>query len=96
VGWGRGTALVSWGSLPVRVRVRAPGLGSALPQLRPGPADSSPSARSMLGRIQAQAFSFDQTFQPYQKDDFVMVGIGERGRGGRSFGCSWEHSMTCS
>ncbi|GAB1293857.1 Cilia- and flagella-associated protein 300 [Apodemus speciosus] len=26
----------------------------------------------MLGRIQAQAFSFDQTFQPYQKDDFVM------------------------
>ncbi|XP_052607790.1 cilia- and flagella-associated protein 300 isoform X3 [Peromyscus californicus insignis] len=31
---------------------------------------------SMLGRIQAQAFSFDQTFQPYQKDDFVMVGMG--------------------
>lgn len=30
----------------------------------------------MLGRIQAQAFSFDQTFQPYQKDDFVMVGMG--------------------
>ncbi|XP_027270965.1 cilia- and flagella-associated protein 300 isoform X3 [Cricetulus griseus] len=28
---------------------------------------------SMLGRIQAQAFSFDQTFQPYQKDDFVMA-----------------------
>uniref|UniRef100_A0A8C9CQV5 Cilia- and flagella-associated protein 300 n=1 Tax=Peromyscus maniculatus bairdii TaxID=230844 RepID=A0A8C9CQV5_PERMB len=28
---------------------------------------------SMLGRIQAQAFSFDQAFQPYQKDDFVMA-----------------------
>ncbi|XP_032766807.1 cilia- and flagella-associated protein 300 isoform X1 [Rattus rattus] len=28
---------------------------------------------SMLGRIQAQAFGFDQTFQPYQKDDFVMA-----------------------
>ncbi|XP_055471568.1 cilia- and flagella-associated protein 300 isoform X1 [Psammomys obesus] len=28
---------------------------------------------SMLGRIQAQAFSFDQKFQPYQKDDFVMA-----------------------
>lgn len=51
-----------------------------LPQLRAGPTDSSPSARSMLGRIQAQAFSFDQTFQPYQKDDFVMVGMGGRRR----------------
>nr|XP_034347365.1 cilia- and flagella-associated protein 300 isoform X3 [Arvicanthis niloticus] len=28
---------------------------------------------SMLGRIQAQAFNFDRTFQPYQKDDFVMA-----------------------
>ncbi|KAK6486088.1 cilia- and flagella-associated protein 300 isoform X1 [Huso huso] len=26
---------------------------------------------SMLGRITAQAFNFDQFFQPYQKDDFV-------------------------
>ncbi|MBZ3869935.1 hypothetical protein SUZIE_105425 [Sciurus carolinensis] len=29
---------------------------------------------SMLGRIKAQAFGFDQTFQAYRKDDFVMVG----------------------
>ncbi|KAG8523259.1 Cilia- and flagella-associated protein 300 [Galemys pyrenaicus] len=29
---------------------------------------------SMLGRIQAQAFGFDQTFRAYRKDDFVMVG----------------------
>lgn len=33
----------------------------------------------MLGRIQAQAFGFDQTFQPYQKDDFVTVGMGREG-----------------
>lgn len=32
--------------------------------------------RSMLGRIKAQAFGFDQTFQVYRKDDFVMVGMG--------------------
>ena len=31
--------------------------------------------RSMLGRIEAQAFGFDQTFQTYRKDDFVMVGM---------------------
>ena len=31
--------------------------------------------RSMLGRIEAQAFGFDQTFQAYRKDDFVMVGM---------------------
>ena len=29
----------------------------------------------MLGRIEAQAFGFDQTFQTYRKDDFVMVGM---------------------
>ncbi|KAM7084818.1 cilia- and flagella-associated protein 300 isoform 2-T2 [Molossus nigricans] len=28
---------------------------------------------SMLGRIRAQAFGFDQVFQPYRKDDFVMA-----------------------
>ncbi|XP_006044857.2 cilia- and flagella-associated protein 300 isoform X1 [Bubalus bubalis] len=28
---------------------------------------------SMLGRIEAQAFGFDQTFQTYRKDDFVMA-----------------------
>ncbi|XP_037361622.1 cilia- and flagella-associated protein 300 isoform X2 [Talpa occidentalis] len=28
---------------------------------------------SMLGRIQAQAFGFDETFQTYRKDDFVMA-----------------------
>uniref|UniRef100_A0A2K6UTE6 Cilia- and flagella-associated protein 300 n=1 Tax=Saimiri boliviensis boliviensis TaxID=39432 RepID=A0A2K6UTE6_SAIBB len=28
---------------------------------------------SMLGRIKAQAFGFDQAFQAYRKDDFVMV-----------------------
>ncbi|KAK2096155.1 hypothetical protein P7K49_025189, partial [Saguinus oedipus] len=28
---------------------------------------------SMLGRIKAQAFNFDQTFQAYRKDDFVMA-----------------------
>uniref|UniRef100_A0A4W2HWR3 Cilia- and flagella-associated protein 300 n=1 Tax=Bos indicus x Bos taurus TaxID=30522 RepID=A0A4W2HWR3_BOBOX len=28
---------------------------------------------SMLGRIEAQAFGFDQTFQAYRKDDFVMA-----------------------
>ncbi|XP_050614231.1 cilia- and flagella-associated protein 300 isoform X1 [Macaca thibetana thibetana] len=28
---------------------------------------------SMLGRIKAQAFGFDQTFQAYRKDDFVMA-----------------------
>ncbi|XP_032975928.1 cilia- and flagella-associated protein 300 isoform X3 [Rhinolophus ferrumequinum] len=28
---------------------------------------------SMLGRIQAQAFGFDQNFQAHRKDDFVMV-----------------------
>nr|AAH54869.1 C11orf70 protein [Homo sapiens] len=27
----------------------------------------------MLGRIKAQAFGFDQTFQSYRKDDFVMA-----------------------
>lgn len=32
-------------------------------------------SRSMLGRIQAQAFGFDQKFQAYRKDDFVMVGM---------------------
>lgn len=53
------------------MRLRAP-----LPHLRPRPTDSPLSVRSMLGRIQAQAFSFDQKFQPYQKDDFVMVGMG--------------------
>lgn len=31
--------------------------------------------RSMLGRIEAQAFGFDQTFQTYRKDDFIMVGM---------------------
>ncbi|ELK16513.1 65 kDa Yes-associated protein [Pteropus alecto] len=33
-----------------------------------------PHPESMLGRIQAQAFGFDQKFQAYRKDDFVMVG----------------------
>lgn len=33
--------------------------------------------RSMLGRIQAQAFGFDETFRAYRKDEFVMVGNGE-------------------
>ncbi|XP_036283597.2 cilia- and flagella-associated protein 300 [Pipistrellus kuhlii] len=28
---------------------------------------------SMLGRIQAQAFGFDQVFRAYRKDDFVMA-----------------------
>uniref|UniRef100_A0A671EEK9 Cilia- and flagella-associated protein 300 n=1 Tax=Rhinolophus ferrumequinum TaxID=59479 RepID=A0A671EEK9_RHIFE len=28
---------------------------------------------SMLGRIQAQAFGFDQNFQAHRKDDFVMA-----------------------
>ncbi|NXV85151.1 CF300 protein, partial [Calonectris borealis] len=28
---------------------------------------------SMQGRITAQAFSFDQQFKPYQKDEFVMA-----------------------
>ncbi|XP_006887381.1 PREDICTED: uncharacterized protein C11orf70 homolog [Elephantulus edwardii] len=28
---------------------------------------------SMLGRIKAQAFGFDQTFQAYRKDEFVMA-----------------------
>ncbi|KAM5224191.1 cilia- and flagella-associated protein 300 isoform 2-T2 [Hipposideros larvatus] len=28
---------------------------------------------SMLGRIQAQAFGFDQNFQAHQRDDFVMA-----------------------
>ncbi|XP_008566208.1 PREDICTED: uncharacterized protein C11orf70 homolog isoform X2 [Galeopterus variegatus] len=28
---------------------------------------------SMLGRIKAQAFGFDETFQAYRKDDFVMA-----------------------
>ncbi|XP_020918364.1 uncharacterized protein C11orf70 homolog isoform X5 [Sus scrofa] len=28
---------------------------------------------SMLGRIKVQAFGFDQTFQAYRKDDFVMA-----------------------
>ncbi|KAF6102697.1 cilia and flagella associated protein 300 [Phyllostomus discolor] len=28
---------------------------------------------SMLGRIKAQAFGFDQVFQAYRKDDFVMA-----------------------
>ncbi|XP_069325124.1 cilia- and flagella-associated protein 300 isoform X2 [Eulemur rufifrons] len=28
---------------------------------------------SMLGRIEAQAFGFDQTFQAYRKDDFLMA-----------------------
>lgn len=27
----------------------------------------------MQGRITAQAFSFDQQFKPYQKDEFVTV-----------------------
>uniref|UniRef100_A0A8C6E6B4 Cilia- and flagella-associated protein 300 n=1 Tax=Moschus moschiferus TaxID=68415 RepID=A0A8C6E6B4_MOSMO len=27
---------------------------------------------SMLGRIEAQAFGFDQTFQTYRRDDFIM------------------------
>uniref|UniRef100_A0A8D1XFE5 Cilia- and flagella-associated protein 300 n=1 Tax=Sus scrofa TaxID=9823 RepID=A0A8D1XFE5_PIG len=31
------------------------------------------AARSMLGRIKVQAFGFDQTFQAYRKDDFVMA-----------------------
>uniref|UniRef100_A0A2K5HJN6 Cilia- and flagella-associated protein 300 n=1 Tax=Colobus angolensis palliatus TaxID=336983 RepID=A0A2K5HJN6_COLAP len=30
---------------------------------------------SMLGRIKAQAFGFDQTFQAYRKDDFVMTEV---------------------
>nr|XP_014352185.1 PREDICTED: uncharacterized protein C11orf70 homolog isoform X2 [Latimeria chalumnae] len=29
--------------------------------------------RSMHGRISVQAFSFDEYFQPYQKDDFVLT-----------------------
>ena len=29
--------------------------------------------RSMKGRIKAQMFSFDQLFQIYQKNDFVLV-----------------------
>ncbi|XP_040833156.1 cilia- and flagella-associated protein 300 isoform X3 [Ochotona curzoniae] len=28
---------------------------------------------SMLGRIEAQAFGFDQTFQAYRKDDFLLA-----------------------
>merc|ERR1712043_46744 len=28
---------------------------------------------SMKGRIKAQMFSFDQPFQPYQKDDFILA-----------------------
>uniref|UniRef100_A0A8D2Q0R1 Uncharacterized protein n=1 Tax=Zosterops lateralis melanops TaxID=1220523 RepID=A0A8D2Q0R1_ZOSLA len=27
----------------------------------------------MQGRITAQAFSFDQQFKPYQKDEFLMM-----------------------
>lgn len=34
-------------------------------------------SRSMLGRIQAQAFGFDQNFQAHRKDDFVMVSMVE-------------------
>uniref|UniRef100_A0A8C7EW40 Uncharacterized protein n=1 Tax=Neovison vison TaxID=452646 RepID=A0A8C7EW40_NEOVI len=34
----------------------------------------------MLGRVAAQAFGFDQTFQAYRKDDFVMVGFLQRPR----------------
>uniref|UniRef100_A0A2K6EFL5 Cilia- and flagella-associated protein 300 n=1 Tax=Propithecus coquereli TaxID=379532 RepID=A0A2K6EFL5_PROCO len=30
---------------------------------------------SMLGRIKAQAFGFDQTFQAHRKDDFVMTEV---------------------
>lgn len=29
----------------------------------------------MQGRITAQAFSFDQQFKPYQKDEFLMVAL---------------------
>ena len=29
--------------------------------------------RSMKGRLKAQAFSFDQPFKSYQKEDFVTV-----------------------
>ncbi|XP_044242646.1 cilia- and flagella-associated protein 300 isoform X3 [Ursus arctos] len=36
---------------------------------------------SMLGRVAAQAFGFDQTFQAYRKDDFVMVGVRVGGAG---------------
>lgn len=35
----------------------------------------------MLGRVAAQAFGFDQTFQAYRKDDFVMVGVRVGGPG---------------
>uniref|UniRef100_A0A8C0WTY4 Cilia- and flagella-associated protein 300 n=1 Tax=Castor canadensis TaxID=51338 RepID=A0A8C0WTY4_CASCN len=50
-----------------------------LPQ-RPFPSLSAPETTSrlrqwsMLGRMKAQAFGFDQTFQAYRKDEFVMVG----------------------
>ncbi|XP_062392052.1 cilia- and flagella-associated protein 300 isoform X1 [Sardina pilchardus] len=30
---------------------------------------------SMLGRISAQAFNFDQIFYPYKKDEFVLVSV---------------------
>ncbi|XP_008056536.1 uncharacterized protein C11orf70 homolog [Carlito syrichta] len=49
-----------------------------LPQ-RPFPSLSAPETAgrlrqwSMLGRIKAQAFGFDQTFQAYRKDEFVMA-----------------------
>uniref|UniRef100_A0A8C0ZS71 Cilia- and flagella-associated protein 300 n=1 Tax=Castor canadensis TaxID=51338 RepID=A0A8C0ZS71_CASCN len=48
-----------------------------LPQ-RPFPSLSAPETTSrlrqwsMLGRMKAQAFGFDQTFQAYRKDEFVM------------------------
>ncbi|XP_073922940.1 cilia- and flagella-associated protein 300 isoform X4 [Castor canadensis] len=49
-----------------------------LPQ-RPFPSLSAPETTSrlrqwsMLGRMKAQAFGFDQTFQAYRKDEFVMA-----------------------
>nr|XP_020023392.1 uncharacterized protein C11orf70 homolog [Castor canadensis] len=49
-----------------------------LPQ-RPFPSLSAPETTSrlrqwsMLGRMKAQAFGFDQTFQAYRKDEFVMI-----------------------
>ncbi|ELW64948.1 hypothetical protein TREES_T100006564 [Tupaia chinensis] len=48
----------------------------AFPSLSARESSSRLRQWSMLGRIQAQAFGFDQTFQAYRKDDFVMVGTG--------------------
>ncbi|XP_006150159.1 cilia- and flagella-associated protein 300 [Tupaia chinensis] len=45
----------------------------AFPSLSARESSSRLRQWSMLGRIQAQAFGFDQTFQAYRKDDFVMA-----------------------